>query len=125
MSSTFARLTASSRRAFHIASEFGNVAKTFFQAFDQAAVKRRSCGSEPIIGPEALLSFHYQTGSEQVGQMAGSFGLRHTCDGHDIADAHFAFQKQVQDAQPSAVGESAEHEIESWFGHELYSAKRI
>jgi len=57
--------------------------------------------------------------------MAGSFGLRYARDGHDIADAHFAFQKQVQDAQPGAVGESAEHEIDSWFRHELYSAKRI
>ncbi len=57
--------------------------------------------------------------------MAGGFRLRHARDGDDIADAHFAFQKQVQDAQPGAVGESAEHEIDSWFRHGLYSAKRI
>jgi len=88
-------------------------------------MKRRSCGSEPIVGPEALLSFHDQTGSKQVGQMAGGFRLRHAGDSHDIADAHLAFQKQVQDAQPGAVGESAEHEIDSWLGHGLYSLRRI
>jgi hypothetical protein len=57
--------------------------------------------------------------------MTGSSGLRHARDADDIADAHFAFQEEVQDAQPGAVGESTEHEIDSWFGHELYSAKRI
>jgi hypothetical protein len=31
----------------------------------------------------------------------------------------------MQDTQPRAVRESAEHEIDSWFGHGLYSAKRI
>lgn len=41
--------------------------------------------------------------------MAGSFGLRDARDADDIADAHFAFQQEVQDAQPGAVGESAEH----------------
>jgi hypothetical protein len=57
--------------------------------------------------------------------MAGSSGLRHARDAYDIADAHFAFQEDMQDAQPGAVRESAEHEIDSWFGHGLYSAKRI
>jgi len=57
--------------------------------------------------------------------MAGSSGLRHARDADDIADAHFAFQEEVQDAQPGAVRESAEHEIDSWLGHGLYSAKRI
>jgi len=54
--------------------------------------------------------------------MAGSSGLRHARDADDIADAHFAFQ---EDVQPGAVRESAEHEIDSWLGHGLYSAKRI
>ena len=57
--------------------------------------------------------------------MAGSSGLRHARDADDIADAHFAFQEEVKDAQPGAVGESAEHEVDSRFGHGLYSAKRI
>ena len=72
-------------------------------------MKRRSGGSEPVVGPQALFSFHYQTSPEQVSQVAGSFGLRNARDADNIADAHFAFQKQVQDAQPGAVGESAEH----------------
>jgi len=57
--------------------------------------------------------------------MAGSSGLRHARDADDIADAHFAFQEDMQDTQPGAVRESAEHEIDSWLGHGLYSAKRI
>ena len=88
-------------------------------------MKRRSGGSEPVVGPQALFSFHYQTSPEQVSQMARSLGLWDASDADNIADAHFAFQKQMQDAQPRAVGESAEHQIDSWFGHKLYSSKRI
>jgi hypothetical protein len=88
-------------------------------------MKRGSGGSEPVVGPEALLSLHYQTGPQQVSQVAGSFRLRDARDADNIADAHFAFQKQVQDAEPGAVGESAKHEIDSWFGHKVYSLKRI
>jgi len=72
-----------------------------------------------------LLPFEDQPGPEKVGQMAGGFWLRNARDAHDIADTHFAFQKYVQDAQPGAVGESPEHEIDSWFGHKVYSLKRI
>ncbi len=57
--------------------------------------------------------------------MAGSFGLRDARDADDIADAHFTFQEQVQNAQPGAIRESAKHQIDSRLGHKLYSLKRI
>lgn len=57
--------------------------------------------------------------------MARSFGLRDARDATDIADAHFTSQEQVQNAQPGAIREGAEHQIDSRLGHKLYSLRRI
>jgi hypothetical protein len=57
--------------------------------------------------------------------MARSGGLWHLCNADDVTDAHFPRQEKVQDSQPCAVRESAEHQIDSLFAHELYSLRRI
>ena len=57
--------------------------------------------------------------------MARSGGLWNLCNANDVTDAHFPLQEKMQNSQPCAVRESAEHQIDSWFAHELYLPKRI
>jgi hypothetical protein len=75
-------------------------------------MKRGCRRSEFVVSPQALLSFLYQPGPEEVSQMAGSPGLWHAGDADNIADAHFAIDKEMQNSQACAIGESAEHEID-------------
>ena len=88
-------------------------------------MKRGSCRREFVIGPETLAPLLYESRPAQVSEVPRGRGLRHPGGVHDIADAHFTAQQQMQNAEPRAIRKSAEHEIDSWFAHCLYSPKRI
>jgi hypothetical protein len=45
--------------------------------------------------------------------VAGGFGLRNLDDGHDVADAHFSLQEQMQDPKAGAVGEGSKHQVDT------------
>jgi len=78
--------------------------------------------------PQAFLARQHETGAAKVREMTRGFGLRNIQHRHQIADTEFAIAKQVQDAQPRAVGESAEHQVdgESFLSLEqLHTLKRI
>lgn len=88
-------------------------------------MKWRCRRRELVVCPQALLSFFYQSGPEQVGQVARGFGLWHARDAHNIADAHFTLHQQMQNSQPRTIGESAKHQVDSRFDHKVYSLRRI
>jgi hypothetical protein len=88
-------------------------------------MKRGSCRREFVIGPETQASLLYESRPAQVSEVPRGRGLRHPGGVHDIADAHFTAQQQMQNAEPRAIRESAEHKIDSRFAHCLYSPKRI
>lgn len=108
-----------------IGGKFGDIAETFFQAFDQAVMKGRFRGGELVVGPKALLTFDDEAGFEQVGEMARGGRLRDAKNADDIADAKLAVEQKMQDAETSEVREGAEHDVDSGFAHILYSPKRI
>lgn len=100
--------------------------KAFLEAFDEAAMKRRCGRREFVVGPEPLLSFLDQSGANKISEMAGSSGLGNAYDCYDVANAEFTIKKQVKNAQASAVGESAKHQIDIRVRrHTLYSHRRI
>ncbi len=66
-----------------------------------------------VVTPLLCLAGHDQTGLPQVRKMAGYSWLRQPQNAHDVADAHFALVKNVEDAQTSPVGEGPEHEIDT------------
>ena len=63
-------------------------------------MKRGSCRREFVIGPETLAPLLYESRPAQVSEVARGRGLRHSGDVHDIADAHFTAQQQMQNAEP-------------------------
>lgn len=43
--------------AFSVTREFQNIPKTFFEALNETAMKRRRCGSELVVSPESFFPF--------------------------------------------------------------------
>jgi len=51
------------------------------------------------------------TGSTQIRQMPGDFGLRRSEDLDEVADAHFIAAHQVQQAQARPIGERTKQRL--------------
>ena len=61
---------------------------------------------DPVVHPLSVPASSYNSGTPQVGQMPGYFGLRLIQNFDEITDADFLISHEIQEPQPRIVAES-------------------
>jgi hypothetical protein len=62
--------------------------------------------------PLSVPASSYNSGTTQVGQMPGDFGLRLIQDLHEIAHADFLISHEIQEPQPRIIAESLKEALD-------------
>jgi len=83
--------------------------KALGQAIQQHLVGLGAGGSQPVVHPLSFLASDDKPNPPQVSQMSGNGRLRTIQHGNDVANAYLAPSEQIQNPQPSSVGDRSKN----------------
>ena len=67
---------------------------------------------DPVVHPLPVPPGSYNSGTAQVGQMPGDFGLWLIQNLHEIAHADFLISHEIQEPQPRVIAESLKEAVD-------------
>jgi hypothetical protein len=85
--------------------------KALGKTLQQHFVRLAMCRRQAVVHPQALFPGNHQPRLAQIGEVPGGGGLRDVQDVNQIADAQFPALEQIENPQPSSVGECPENRL--------------
>jgi hypothetical protein len=98
-------------KPFIVFGEHAFFTKALCKAVQQHLMGLAMCRCQAIVYPQPFLPGNHQPCFTQVGQVPGGGGLRNLQYGNEVADAQFAALKQIENPQPSSVGECPKNRL--------------
>ena len=108
--------TNSSPKPFPVVGKNAFFLKALGKTLQQHIMGFAACRGQTIVHPQSIFPGNHQSGFAQIGQVPGGRGLRDIQYGNKMADAQFSTLKQIENPQPSSVGQCAKNRLRLGLG---------